>query len=80
MPLLVLVVLLAMCSSSWVMVAVFYALGDSPTAAATAIPLNAATLGLLVLGAVKFLPYVGIWAWTAATLIGIGATCKPDVV
>ena len=37
-------------------------------------PLNAATLGLLVLGAVKFIPYVGLWAWTAASLIGIGAT------
>jgi hypothetical protein len=36
-------------------------------------PLNAATIGLLVMGAVKFLPYVGIWVWTAATLIGIGA-------
>jgi len=37
-------------------------------------PLNAATLGLLVMGAVKFLPWIGVWAWTAATLIGIGAS------
>ena len=37
-------------------------------------PLNAATLGLLLMGAIKFLPFVGVWVWTAATLIGIGAT------
>lgn len=76
-PLLVLVVLLAMLLKLWGMVAVFYALGDwlarrflrRPRMR----PLNAATLGLLVMGAAKFLPYVGIWIWTAATLIGIGA-------
>lgn len=76
-PLLVLVVLLALLLKLWGMVAVFYALGDwlarrflrRPRMR----PLNAATIGLLVMGAVKFLPYVGIWVWTAATLIGIGA-------
>jgi hypothetical protein len=76
-PLLVLVVLLAMLLKLWGMVAVFYALGDwlarrflhRPRMR----PLNAATIGLLVMGAVKFLPYVGIWVWTAATFIGIGA-------
>lgn len=76
-PLLVLVVLLALLLKLWGMVAVFYALGDwlarrflrRPRMR----PLNAATIGLLVMGVVKFLPYVGIWVWTAATLIGIGA-------
>jgi hypothetical protein len=76
-PLLVLVVLLGMILKLWGMVAVFYALGDwlarrllrRPRLR----PLNAATLGLLVLGLVKFLPWVGVWVWTAATLIGIGA-------
>jgi len=76
-PLLVLVVLLGMLLKLWGMVAVFYALGDwlarrflhRPRMR----PLNAATIGLLVMGAVKFLPYVGIWVWTAATFIGIGA-------
>lgn len=76
-PLLVLVVLLALLLKLWGMVAVFYALGDwlarrifrRPRMR----PLNAATIGLLVMGIVKFLPYVGIWVWTAATLIGIGA-------
>lgn len=76
-PLLVLVVLLGMMLKLWGMVAVFYALGDwlarrllrRPRLR----PLNAATLGLLVLGLVKFLPWVGVWVWTAATLIGMGA-------
>jgi len=75
-PLLVLVILLAMVLKLWGMVAVFYALGDwlavhlfrrRPR------PLNAATFGLLVLGALKFLPWIGTWTWTAATLIGVGA-------
>jgi hypothetical protein len=76
-PLLVLVVLLGLLLKLWGMVAVFYALGDwlarhllhRPRMR----PLNAATIGLLVLGILKFLPYVGTWVWTAATFIGIGA-------
>ena len=36
-------------------------------------PLTAATWGLLVLGALKLIPWIGIWSWTAATLIGVGA-------
>jgi hypothetical protein len=77
-PLLVLVVLLALVLKLWGMVAVFCALGDW---AARRLfrrprprPINAATLGLLLLGAVKFLPVVGVWVWSAATLIGVGAT------
>lgn len=76
-PLLVLVVLLAMILKLWGMVAVFYALGDwlarRVLRRPRLRPLNAATLGLLVLGLVKFLPWVGVWVWTAATLIGMGA-------
>lgn len=75
-PLLVLVVLLAMVLKLWGMVAVFYALGDWLSRRILRRrfrPLNAATLGLLVLGAVKFLPWFGVMAWTTATLIGIGA-------
>jgi hypothetical protein len=77
-PLLVLVVLLAMILKLWGMVAVFYALGDWLAGRLfrrrRLRPLNAATIGLLVLGLLKFLPYVGVWVWTAATLIGIGAS------
>lgn len=75
-PLLVLVVLLAMVLKLWGMVAVFYALGDwvcRRLLKRRFQPLNAATVGLLVLGAVKFLPWFGVLVWTAATLIGIGA-------
>lgn len=75
-PLLVLVVLLAMVLKLWGMVAVFYALGDWLSRRVFRRrfrPLNAATLGLLVLGAVKFLPWFGVMAWTTATLIGVGA-------
>jgi len=75
-PLLVLVVLLAMVLKLWGMVAVFYALGDwvcRRVLKRRFQPLNAATVGLLVLGAIKFLPWFGVLAWTAATLIGIGA-------
>ncbi len=75
-PLLVLVVLLAMVLKLWGMVAVFYALGEWISRRLLRRrfrPLNAATLGLLVLGAVKFLPWFGVLAWTTATLIGVGA-------
>lgn len=76
LPLLVLVVLLGMALKLWGMVAVFYALGDWISLHLLRRryrPLNAATVGLLVLGAVKFLPWFGVVAWTAATFIGIGA-------
>jgi hypothetical protein len=76
-PLLVLVVVLALVLKLWGMVAVFYALGDWLAQVVfhrRLRPLNAATVGLLVLGAVKFVPWLGVLAWTAATLIGIGAT------
>jgi hypothetical protein len=75
-PLLVLVVLLAMILKLWGMVAVFYALGEwlaRRVLRRRPRPLTAATLGLLVMGMIKFLPWIGVWAWTAATLIGIGA-------
>jgi hypothetical protein len=76
-PVLALVALLLIVLKLWGMVAVFYAVGDWVAAHLlhrTLRPLNAATLGLLLMGGVKFLPYVGVWVWTAATLIGIGAT------
>ena len=75
-PLLILVVILALVLKLWGMVAVFYALGDWVSRHLLRRrfrPLNAATIGLLVLGAVKFLPWFGVVAWTTATFIGIGA-------
>lgn len=76
LPLLILVVLLGMVLKLWGMVAVFYALGDWISLRLLRRryrPLNAATVGLLVLGAIKFLPWFGVVAWTTATFIGIGA-------
>jgi hypothetical protein len=75
-PLIVLLLLLAMVLKLWGMVAVFYALGDwvcRHLLRRRFRPLNAATVGLLLLGVVKFLPWFGVLAWTTATLIGVGA-------
>ncbi|HEX2254932.1 MAG TPA: polymer-forming cytoskeletal protein [Thermoanaerobaculia bacterium] len=80
MPLVALVVLAALALKLWGMVAVFHALGErllrvvfrgrgrAPSA------LDAAVAGLVVLGALKLVPGVGDWVWTAATLLGVGAS------
>ena len=74
-PMLVLVVLLALLLKLWGMTAVFHALGTwvLERLGKRLTPLNAALLGLLILGAVKLIPYVGTWCWTVATFIGVGA-------
>ena len=75
-PLLVLVVLLAMLLKLWGMTAVFHALGVwlLERLGRRMTPLNAALVGLVVLGLIKLIPYAGTWCWTAATFIGVGAT------
>ncbi len=75
-PLLLLVVLVAVLLKLWGMVAVFHALGAWVLGrlGRRLTPLNTAVVGLVLLGAVKLLPWVGTWAWTVATLIGIGAS------
>jgi hypothetical protein len=75
-PFVVLIVLLGIVLKLWGTVAVFYALGDwlsTHVFRRRFQPLNAATIGLLVLGAVKFLPWLGVLAWYVVTLIGVGA-------
>ena len=75
-PLLVLLGVVALVLRFWGMVAVFHALGDWLARRAKRpppLPLTAATLGLAALGVLKFLPYLGLWTWTLATFIGIGA-------
>jgi hypothetical protein len=75
-PFVALIVLLGIVLKLWGTVAVFYALGDWLSRhlfRRRFQPLNAATIGLLVLGAVKFLPWLGTLAWYAVTLIGVGA-------
>ncbi len=80
-PLLALVVLLGVVLKLWGMVAVFHAFGGWVLSFARSrrglaprlSPLNVAALGLLVLGAIKLLPWVGLLAWHVATFIGVGA-------
>lgn len=80
-PLLILLAVVALVLRFWGMVAVFHALGEwagrqmktGPLSRRRLMPLTAATYGLVVLGALKFLPWIGIWTWTLATFIGVGA-------
>jgi hypothetical protein len=75
-PLLFLAVFVALLLKLWGMVAVFHALGDwlsRRLLSGRLLPLSAATVGLLLLGAAKLLPWVGVWAWTVTTFIGVGA-------
>lgn len=74
-PLVCLVVLVLLMAKLWGVVAVFHALGLWCFLRFGRRPqvLEAASLGLVVLGILKFFPYVGAWVWTIATLIGVGA-------
>ena len=76
-PLLVLVVMLALMLKLWGMVAVFHAAGNwigTKVFKRRFLSLNCALLGLVTLGAIKMIPYVGTWVWTVATLIAVGAS------
>jgi len=78
-PLLVLVGLFALVLKLWGMVAIFHSLGRflvTRMARRRAVQLHAAVLGLTLLGLIKLVPLVGVWVWTAATLIGMGATLR----
>jgi hypothetical protein len=77
-PLLVLVVVVALVLRFWGMVALFHALGTLLTKrfAGKTIPIQAATWGLLALGLVKLVPYLGLWIWSLATFIGVGAALE----
>ncbi|HXT19799.1 MAG TPA: polymer-forming cytoskeletal protein [Thermoanaerobaculia bacterium] len=75
-PLLFLAVFVGLLLKLWGMVAVFHALGEWVSRRllrGKLLPLSAATVGLLLLGAAKLLPWIGVWTWTVATLIGVGA-------
>lgn len=78
-PLLVLVGLFSLVLKLWGMVAIFHSLGRfcvNRLARRRVLQLHAAVLGLSVLGLVKLVPMAGVWVWTAATLIGMGATLR----
>jgi hypothetical protein len=75
-PLLVLVAVVALVLRFWGMVAIFHALGEAVfrwLKKKPPVPVLAASYGLLVLGVLKLFPKVGVWTWTLATLIGVGA-------
>jgi hypothetical protein len=75
-PLLFLAVFVGLLLKLWGMAAVFHALGDVVSRRlfkGRLLPLSAATVGLLVLGAAKLVPWIGVWTWTVATFIGVGA-------
>jgi hypothetical protein len=75
-PLLILIVLTALLLKLWGMVAVFHALGHwvaTHVLKARLLSLNAVALGVVLLGVVKMLPWVGTWAWTMASLIAVGS-------
>ncbi len=79
-PLLVLVAVVALVLRFWGMVAVFHAFGSWIGAQrqkdgrrGSLLPITSACLGLAVLGVIKFLPWIGVWVWTVATFIGVGA-------
>lgn len=76
LPLLVLLMVVALVLRFWGMVAVFHALGQwvfQRFDTRPPLPLTAATYGLVTLGILKFFPYLGLWTWTVATFIGVGA-------
>ena len=74
-PLRLLVAIAAIVLKLWGMVAVFHGLGLwlARRAGRRISPLNAAMLGLLVLGVAKLVPWVGPVVWTVATFLAVGA-------
>ncbi len=76
LPLVLLVVLAALVLKLWGTVAVFCSLGVWLRGRFGWARLDAVAtvlLGLVALGLVKMIPYVGVWIWTAVSLVGIGA-------
>ena len=76
-PLLVLLGLASLVLKLWGTVAVCALLGRGVVRFAGwrgSGPLASTLYGLALLGVLKFVPWVGVWAWTAATLVGVGAS------
>lgn len=76
-PLLVLVAMLSLMLKLWGMVAVFHTVGDwlgEHLFRRRFLALNCAVVGLLFLGSIKMIPWVGTWVWTVATFIAVGAS------
>lgn len=75
LPLLILVLLAALVLKLWGVVAVFHAVGSRLLRRFPRLrpnPVNSVLVGLILLGALKLVPWVGTWVWTVVTLIGVG--------
>lgn len=77
LPLLALVVLAALAAKLWGSVAVFHAAGRSIVGSRRRLPtLHEACLGLLLLGLVKFVPWLGVAIWSVVTFVGVGSAIR----
>jgi hypothetical protein len=77
LPLLALAVVAALVAKLWGTVAVFHAAGRALVGRRRRWPtLNEACVGLALLGALKFVPWLGVAAWSAVTLVGVGAALR----
>lgn len=76
-PFVLLVVLAALVAKLWGTVAILLLAGAALSRWVSARPIDplyALIVGVAVVGAVKYVPAVGVVVWTAITLVGIGAT------
>jgi hypothetical protein len=77
LPLAVVVIVAALVLKLWGTIAVLLSFGAVLTRRLSSRwrdPVSALVLGLVVLGAIKLVPWIGVVAWTAMTLIGVGST------
>lgn len=74
-PLLMLVAVAALLLRFWGMTALFHAVGvrAGRLFGRESTALNSATIGLVVLGVCKMIPWVGVVVWTMASFLGVGA-------
>ncbi|MGH9380837.1 MAG: polymer-forming cytoskeletal protein [Thermoanaerobaculia bacterium] len=78
-PFLALLALLAVVLKTFGLVALFHRFGEwvaRRLRGRRPQPVHAALIGVLLLGGVKLLPWVGIWIWTALSLVAVGATLR----
>jgi len=76
LPLLALVALAALGAKLWGTVAIFHAAGRALVGRRRWPTLHEASLGLLVLGIVKFVPWLGVVVWSAITFVAVGAALR----